>query len=103
MPVLLVDQFGTMVAQATIPRYFCNPVEKMIDGIVTPIVDPEMHLACYELVPPMTLNFPLTALDQFGDWPLTAIQTEWLCLPSAKLGAVSTESSPWGRIKSKYR
>jgi hypothetical protein len=101
--VVLVDQFDVMTTVATVPKYFCNPVEKMFEGVVSPIVDPEQHMTCYELGPSMPVFIPLLAWDQFGPWQLTAAQTEWLCVPSAKLTVVSTESSTWGRIKSRYR
>ena len=45
--VLLRDQFGEAGALVLYPRLFCNPVEKLHDGNVTPIQDPDAHLKMY--------------------------------------------------------
>ena len=103
IPVLLVDQFGTRQMVATNPRLFCNPVEKTVNGIHYPtVVDPETHLACYELQPPMAYGLPVMALDQFGEWLVTPLEPCWLCLPTTKLQAVPAEPQTWGKIKSLY-
>ena len=102
IPVVLVDQFGTRQMVATKPRIFCNPVEKTVNGIHYPIVNPEAHLACYELQPPMPLGVPAIAYDQFGMWDMMLLEPCWLCLPTIKLQAVPNEPHTWGQIKSLY-
>ena len=52
--VTLEDQFETTDLLVVAPVLFCNPVEKTVTRgtggpIVTPIVDPEAHLTCYNL------------------------------------------------------
>lgn len=102
MPVMLVDQFGVYQMTATTPVLFCNPVEKCVDTGQYPIINPEMHLACYLLEPPMPGGMPAMAFDQFGDWQVTPMEPCWLCLPSLKLHTVPNEDSTWGKIKSLY-
>ncbi len=103
VPVHLVDQFGAVDVVALRPLYFLNPAEKQVDGVVYPIIDPEAHLACYELDPIMTYGILVTAFDQFGTWEFTIQNHECLCVPSVKHGVVATEDRTWGEIKSLYR
>lgn len=102
IPVTLYDQFGIYQMVATTPVLFCNPVEKCVNGVTYPIINPEMHLACYLLEPPMAFGMPVTAFDQFGDWQVTPLEPCWLCLPTMKLFTVPNEESTWGKIKSLY-
>ncbi len=103
LPVILVDQFGTVDVIAADPVLFCNPVEKIdAAGLFFPIVDPEAHLAVYRLDPPMPYGIPVFAEDQFGLWQFTLAQHEWLCVPSYKQEVVPTRETSWGRIKSLY-
>ena len=100
----LVDQFGQTTSVATNPRFFCNPVAKRLDsGEVFPIVDPEAHLACYELQPIIPAFRQLIAVDQFGTWELLAREAQWLCLPTHKLRTVPVQENTWGGLKVLYR
>src|SRR5215510_10755475 len=45
--VTLEEQFQTVGASVGEPLQFCNPVQKTIDGVVTPIVDLTNHLTMY--------------------------------------------------------
>jgi hypothetical protein len=101
--VTLLDQWGDMTGVLTVPRFFCNPVEKTFQGVLSPVVNDSLHLACYQLEPMMQLNTPFMAWDQFGDWNLTALLTEWVCVPSAKLQFISVESRTWGNVKKLFR
>jgi hypothetical protein len=105
VPVTLVDQFGTSVATAMFPRYFCNPVAKTIaSGLVYPIVDPEAHLACYSLFPSTSdQQYNFFATDQFGQWPLTTQEFELICLPTTKLHPIGIEPGTWGKVKILYK
>lgn len=103
MHVTLEDQFGFWSGFAVQPVVFCNPVQKTDPaGRVYPILDPEAHLACYRLDPPIPFNITVFAQDQFGGWNFVIVQNDWLCVPSFKLDVVSTEPSTWGQIKSRF-
>lgn len=100
----LRDQFGELIMTEVIPRWFCNPVEKtdLDTGEVSPIVDPESHLACYEVAPIAPVMRPLIARDQFGIWNTTTVETRFLCLPTTKLQVIATQERSWGFIKKLY-
>lgn len=103
MPVVLQDQFQSWTFMATNPRWFCNPTDKIVAGTVFPIIDDQVHLACYDLEPIVPFNRPgHTAYDQFGIWPLYVSDPCWLCLPTWKQDVVSTEKSTWGEVKALY-
>jgi hypothetical protein len=102
IPLVLTDQWGTVTAVAAEPAMFLNPVEKIADGQVYPIVDPVAHLACYWLQPPISAFHPAVAYDQFGIWQFEALDHCWLCVPSYKRLVVGTESRTWGDIKALY-
>ena len=101
--VTLQDQFGTLVVVVLNPVFFCNPVEKTVDGNFFPIVDPINHLACYEVDPKTTFNIAALVQDQFVTQDILIFQHTFLCVPSLKLGTIPTEESTWGRIKSMYQ
>jgi hypothetical protein len=104
LPVDLVDQWGGVFGSVMEPRYFCNPVIKTFEGVTSPTLNDSLHMACYQLDPPMVVQQAFFAWDQFGLWePLTAVTTEWLCVPSAKLVFVGVEEQSWGNIKKMYR
>ena len=104
LPVDLVDQWGTYTGIVAFPELFCNPCQKEVPNGVFPIVEPEVHLACYRLEPLMMVDYQATAFDQFGVWPITAFETCWLCVPSYKLSAIATtETRTWSDVKTLYR
>ena len=102
IPVHLTDQFGTVDVIAAEPELFLNPVEKMVNGVIYPIIDPTAHLACYRLDPPMLYTLPVVAFDQFGAWQFQLEDHRWLCVPSFKRQVVATEATTWGRVKALY-
>ena len=101
--VVLTDQFGVStsvtVAQA---KFFCNPVEKRVDGQVYPIIDAKAHLQCYRVDNPQIEPHGITAYDQFGYHQFTTYQNDCLCLPALKEHILGTEKSTWGQIKALY-
>ena len=104
LPVDLLDQWGTYAGIVAFPELFCNPCQKEVPNGVFPIVEPEVHLACYRLEPLMMVDYQATAFDQFGVWPITAFETCWLCVPSYKLSAIATtETRTWSDVKTLYR
>ena len=47
--VSLDDQFVTINATVGMPRYFCNPTEKLHDDVTTPLSNPDHHLMVYDI------------------------------------------------------
>lgn len=79
--VRLRDQFGLSDDDVIRPRYLCNPVHKNN----TPIVDPEIHLVCYQIVEHTPVQAHLLEVkNQFGVQLVKVEQPELLCLPSSK-------------------
>ena len=102
--VSLLDQFGIRTGLVDHGRMFCNPTEKVLtDGTVYPILDPVVHLACYDLLPSFAYDLPITMLDQFTQGPNLLIHDRWLCVPSLKEEPTQAEASTWGRLKVLYR
>ncbi len=102
--VRLEDQFRQITAVVGEPEFFCNPCRKNHDGRIYPIVDPDVHLAVYQvLTPPFTAT--VFTEDQFGIFQnlVLGAPVEYLFVPSLKDEPVPVESSTWGRIKSTYR
>ncbi len=100
--VWLQDQFMPGGVGVTIgpARYFCNPVRKNHDDVVTPINNPEDHLVFYEVVPPTPGIFSPVVTDQFvTGQPLETVELRYLGVPSDK-DAVEVECIPtisdWG-------
>ncbi|HOX27177.1 MAG TPA: hypothetical protein PLL30_15880 [Candidatus Krumholzibacteria bacterium] len=102
LPVHLADQFGIADLVAAEPVYFLNPVEKIAEGQVYPILDPQAHLACYRIIPPMIYDISLVAFDQFGEWGVVALDHDCLCVPSWKREVVRTEQRTWSELKSLF-
>lgn len=82
--VSLRDQFQNRQFEVTRALYLCNPTEKRHNGKISPIVDENNHLMCYETIPHNTLNRKVITHDQFGIKSQTAVRTEELCLPTKK-------------------
>jgi len=104
--VTLRDQFGFNQAIVDSVRFFCNPVDKVVeDGTIYPIVDPKAHLVCYQITttPPNVPTFGIVAKDQFGFWTYQLVREEYLCVPSLKTDVVSAEPKTWGSVKAMYR
>lgn len=67
------------------PYLFCNPVEKVHRGVLTPIRHPEAHLVCYLMRSP---DFPprtVLTFNQFGSETQNVFRPDLLCVPSRKL------------------
>jgi hypothetical protein len=107
--VTLRDQFdppGTpgWTATVTFPRWFCNPADKQIPGRPPENqVDPTQHYVCYEYTQPDQAVHPLNFYDEFGPGSLDVTPSQWLCVPTIKLGFTPTTRSTWGKIKTLYR
>jgi hypothetical protein len=81
----LTDQFRTDTVQVLQPVSFCNPVEKIRNGVTTPITKPTVHLVCYST---SVVHFRTTIniKNQFAtNNNLTVQNPDLLCVPSLKL------------------
>lgn len=103
LPVQLVDQFGAVDVMVLEPLYFLNPVEKVHEGMLFPIVDPQAHLACYRIDPPLPFDIPIFLEDQFGLHDVVVLDHDCLCVPSWKNIVIGTENRTWSDIKGLYR
>jgi len=89
LQVKLTDQFGRdRLFDVQRPTRLCTPVEKVHDGVVTAIQDPQTHLMCYAVKPAKgERKFKGTGVwvvNQFGRLQLEVIQEQELCVPSLK-------------------
>src|SRR5262249_40767595 len=68
------------------PLQFCNPVQKTIAGVVTPIVDLTDHLTLYNLLTAAPLPAPrtFTVTNQFGTTQFTVDKATSLMVPTQK-------------------
>jgi hypothetical protein len=104
--VLMTDQFGPWTATVTFPRYFCNPVQKQVQGspIVNPILEPNQHYICYEFQPAQPTPFTAVMTDQFTvNHGLQLTPSQYICVPTYKTGFTATSKDTWGRVKLLYR
>ena len=84
----LKDQFQTAFVSVGSPLQFCNPAQKTVGGVVTPIVNLNDHLTMYNLLqsPPLPTTETLTATNQFGAQQLTVDKAATtLMVPTQKL------------------
>lgn len=92
--VTLEDQFETMEVVTARPEVFCNPTEKTVGRLTTPIEDPDAHLVCYVIKPTAPLVFTtirnVLISNQFvTNAALSVADSEdILCVPSRKLFAI---------------
>lgn len=87
--IQLQDQFdsptGTFenITSLTAVR-FCNPVQKTVNGVVTPIVNPAHHLTMYQVNPQTTISRTVVVSNQFGTQTLSVAAPEILAVPTGK-------------------
>lgn len=97
----LEDQFQTAVVSVGEPLQFCNPVQKTIEEVVTPIEELNNHLTMYSLVNAAPLPAPRTfiATNQFGDAQFTVDKATILLVPTQKndVAFPRPERSIWKR------
>jgi len=86
--VLLDDQFlaTPLEVHVACDRYFCNPVEKLHDGVPTPILYPDNHLTIYGIYYEATLPWwSVEVYNQFGLQELLVGDPAFLAVPTQKL------------------
>jgi hypothetical protein len=85
----LQDQFdvarGTLetINQLTSVR-FCNPLEKIVNGVITPNFNPTHHLTMYQINPQPIITRTVTVRNQFGTQTLTTTAATTLAVPTGK-------------------
>jgi hypothetical protein len=95
-PVGLVDQFVPFVGHFVLdPVLFCNPVRKTHNGVVTPVQNPDAHLACYSMT---RVPFETTReiRNQFGPQTFALGPADTLCVPTRKIGFQTIPDGPIG-------
>ena len=85
VPVSLADQFANYEGAVIRPVQLCNPVDKNGEGIV----DPDVHLVCYEVnadpLGRVPRSIDVVTSNQFVEQSMTAvIPPVVLCVPSKK-------------------
>jgi hypothetical protein len=87
----LRDQFLPLGGRYVLhPTLFCNPVEKrrLDTGEVTPIKNPDLHLACYSMTR-AKFEGVRNVINQFGVQVMAFGPADTLCVPTRKLGFVT--------------
>src|SRR5262245_43240003 len=82
----LEDQFQTVVVSVGEPLQFCNPVQKTIEEVITPIEELNNHLTMYNLLNAAPLSAPRTfiATNQFGQAQFTVDKATIIMVPTQK-------------------
>ena len=81
----LTDQFRTDTVQVTQPVSFCNPVEKIRNGVTTAITKPTVHLVCYA-TSSVAFQTTINIKNQFMTTNNVVVENpDLLCVPSLKL------------------
>src|SRR5262245_58784364 len=82
----LEDQFQTVTVSVGEPLEFCNPVQKTIGDVVTPILDLTDHLTMYRLLTaaPLPAAATFTATNQFGSTQFTVDKATAIMVPTQK-------------------
>lgn len=81
---VFTDQFGSVPALVTNVTRLCNPANKLINGRLYKMVDPNLHLTCYAIRPIQFVPRQVRTTDQFGTRFLTVYPPTEVCLPAAK-------------------
>lgn len=84
--MILEDQFQATTVSVGEPLQFCNPTQKTVGTVVTPIVDLNNHLTMYNLLTaaPLPTTITLTATNQFGAQQFAVDKATTLMLPTQK-------------------
>ena len=85
-PVMLKDEFAKAPVNATVsrvPAELCLPTETVVGAHVFPIINPAMHLLCFQVSATPVIT-KVWDENQFGTSVVTVHATNWLCVPSTK-------------------
>jgi hypothetical protein len=92
----LIDQFVPFVGHFVLdPVLFCNPVQKTHAGVITPVQNPDVHLACYSMT---RVPFERTQeiRNQFLPQTFALGPPDTLCVPTRKIAWVEIPDGPIG-------
>ena len=84
--VMLKDEFASKPVSATVnpvPVELCLPTEKIVGAHVFPVINPAMHLLCFQVSATPVIT-KVWDENQFGTSVVTVHATNWLCVPSTK-------------------
>lgn len=87
--IQLIDQFDAAmhavenINQLTIFR-FCNPVQKTVNGVVTPMVSIKHHLTIFLINPQPIIMRTVVVKNQFGQQTLSVADARALAVPTGK-------------------
>ena len=84
IPIGLSDQFFPSNHNVLRAAYFCNPVQKTHNGVVTPITNPNDHLTCYTMTK-VPFDRTVTLHNQFGNPKFESKLADFVCVPTQKL------------------
>lgn len=83
-PVVLIDQFGTSTAKVGTIWRFCNPTFKNHNGVITPIINPDAHLAIHKAGGQPTVTREVRIENQFGQQTIVTGQARFIAVPTQK-------------------
>jgi len=65
-------------------EHFCNPVQKIVNGVVTPIVNRNHHLTMFAINPQTVIPRTVVVSNQFGQQTLSVADARFLAVPTGK-------------------
>ena len=85
--VYLEDQLTSINITLEKPLYFCNPVQKLHNDVLTPISNPDHHLTWYDMKPSQAqVGWWIVQVDnQFGTHNLTVYGPLLVAVPTQKV------------------
>jgi hypothetical protein len=83
-PVGLVDQFGAWNTKVKNIWRFCNPTIKNHNGQITPITNPDAHLAFHKTLPQPLVPRQIKIRNQFGDQTIFTREARYIAVPTQK-------------------
>jgi len=82
--VILIDEFGTATGKVKDIWRFCNPTLKEHNGVITPITNPDAHLAIHKAVEKTVVARQVQLENQFGVQTVTTGAARFLAVPTQK-------------------
>jgi len=82
--VQLQDQFGPSQAKVGTIWRFCNPTLKDHNGVITPITNPDAHLAIHKAAGQPLVTREVQIENQFGNQTIVTGRAKFLAVPTQK-------------------
>jgi len=99
MPLNLFDQFGPYTGDLFVMDKFANPVEKDINGVITPIYDNTIHQTWWRIEDDPQLQRQVGFVNQFGNQDWFVGDGQYLVLPAWKDDPIGDFPYPWNHYK----